>query len=143
MTVSDWVTLIAVLICLLVSFFFSGSETALIASSRAAMSRLAKEGNAEAGIVNRLLDARERLIGALLIGNNVANIAASALATGLMLAWFGEFGVVYATAIMTVLVVVFCEVLPKTAAIDSPDRFALVAARPLDSAVRLLTPVLA
>ena len=62
--------------------------------------------------------ARERLIGALLVGNNVATIAASALATGLMLNWFGDVGVIYATVVMTVLVVVFCEVLPKTAAIN-------------------------
>ncbi len=76
-------------------------------------------------IVNRLLERRERLIGALLVGNNVAAIAASSLATGLMLNWFGDVGVIYATVVMTVLIVVFCEVLPKTAAIDSPDRIAL------------------
>jgi Mg2+/Co2+ transporter CorB len=142
MTAADWFTLIAVAFCLLVSFFFSGSETALIASSRAAMLRLAKDGNARAGIVNRLLEAREQLIGALLAGNNVANIAASTLATGLMLKWFGEAGVITATAIMTFLVVVFCEVLPKTAAIDSPDRIALAVARPIEVVVRFLTPVL-
>src|SRR4029077_17970792 len=94
-------------------------------------------------IVNRLLEDRERLIGALLVGNNVAAIAASSLATGLMLNWFGDVGVIYATAVMTVLIVVFCEVLPKTAAIDSPDRFALVAARPIYVGGRILPPVLA
>jgi Mg2+/Co2+ transporter CorB len=143
MTTADWLTLVAVLICLLVSFFFSGSETALTASSRATMMRLARDGNARAGLVTRLLEARERLIGALLIGNNVANIAASALATGLLLAWFGEVGVIYATVAMTVLVVVFCEVLPKTAAIDDPNRIALSVARPIAWIVRLLGPVLA
>jgi Mg2+/Co2+ transporter CorB len=143
MTTADWLTLAIVAICLLISFFFSGSETALTASSRATMMRLAKDGDPKAAIVNRLLEAREQLIGALLTGNNVANIAASTLATGLMLKWFGDSGVITATVVMTVLVVVFCEVLPKTAAFDSPDRIALMVARPMSVVVRLLTPVLA
>lgn len=142
MDFADWLIVTAVLLCLFASFFFSGSETALTTSSRAAMLRLARDGNPRAALVNDLLAARERLIGALLIGNNVANIAASSLATGLLLAWFGEVGVVYATVIMTVLVVVFCEVLPKTAAFDSPDRIALSVARPIAATVRLLGPVL-
>lgn len=142
MSATDWLTLLAVIICLLASFFFSGSETALTASSRAAMTSLARDGNANAAVVTRLLEARERLIGALLIGNNVANIAATTIATGLLLDWFGDVGVIYATAVMAVIVVVFCEVLPKTAAIDSPDRIALAAARPVDSVVRLFGPVL-
>jgi Mg2+/Co2+ transporter CorB len=142
MNAHDWFTLIAVLFCLVLSFFFSGSETALTASSRATMLRLEKNGNARAGIVNRLLEKRERLIGALLLGNNVANIAASTLATGLLLAWFGDVGVIYATVVMTVLVVVFCEVLPKTAAISAPDRLAIAVAAPMDRIVRALGPVL-
>ena len=111
--------------CLVISFLFSGSETALTTSSRAAMLRLDRQGNKDARVVNRLLTKREQLIGALLIGNNVANIAGSTLATGLFLSWFGDVGVIYATVVMTVLVVVFCEVLPKTAAFSAPDRFAL------------------
>jgi Mg2+/Co2+ transporter CorB len=107
------------------------------------MLRLAKDGDPKAGIVNRLLEAREELIGAMLIGNNVATIVASTLATGLMLKFFGESGLLGATLIMTVLVLVFCEVLPKTAAIDSPDRVALSVARPIQTTVRLLAPVLA
>src|SRR4030088_489218 len=143
MSAADLVALIAVAFCLFVSFFFSGSETALTASSRATMARLARDGDPNAAIVNRLLEDRERMIGALLGGNNVATIVASSLATGLMLNWFGDVGVIYATGVMTVLIVVFCEVLPKTAAIDSPDRFALTAARPIYVMVRILTPVLA
>src|SRR6188474_2858470 len=142
MTANDWLSLVVVLICLLLSAFFSGSETALTASSRASMSRLEKHGNRRAAIVNQLLEQRERLIGALLLGNNAANIAASALATGVLLAWFGNAGVVYATALMTVLVVVFAEVLPKTIAFNDPDRMSLLAARPMQSVVRLLGPVL-
>jgi Mg2+/Co2+ transporter CorB len=142
MTPFDWLSILAIVVCLLLSFFFAGSETALMAFSRARMLRLEKIGNRRAAIVNRLLDARERLIGALLLGNNVVNIAASALATGLFLLWFGDVGVIYATVVMTVLVVVFAEVLPKTVAINDADRVALMAARPIDVVVRLLGPVL-
>src|SRR6188472_799175 len=141
MTTNDWLSLFIVLACLLLSAFFSGSETALTASSRASMARLEKQGNKQAGFVNRLLAQRERLLGALLFGNNAVNIAASALATGVLLAWFGNAGVVYATALMTVLVVVFAEVLPKTAAFNAPDRIALAVAKPMHWVVRLLGPI--
>src|SRR5213082_406506 len=143
MTLFDWFSIILVLACLLLSFFFAGSETALMAFSRARMLRLEKKSNRNAAIVNRLLDARERLIGALLLGNNAVNIAASSLATSVFLVWFGDVGVVYATVVMTVLVVVFAEVLPKTVAINDPDRIALLAARPMQWVMRLLGPVLA
>src|SRR6478672_4625251 len=142
MTAFDWFSIIIVIACLLLSFFFAGSETALMAFSRARMLRLAKEGNRNAGIDKRLLDQRERLIGAVLLGNNAVNIAASSLATSLFLLWLGDVGVIYATIIMTVLVVVFAEVLPKTVAINDPDRMALASAKPIQWAVRLLGPVL-
>lgn len=143
MSTPDILIIIAIVICLLISVLFSGSETALTASSRASMLRLDKQGNAEAKVVNSLLARREQLIGALLIGNNVSNIAGSALATGLFLAWFGDVGVFYATVVMTVVVLVFCEVLPKTAAFSAPDRIALAVAKPMQIIVRLLGPVLA
>jgi Mg2+/Co2+ transporter CorB len=143
MTTADWFALLAFLICLLLSFFFSGSETALTASSRASMMRLEKSGSERARTVNRLMQKREQLIGALLLGNNVATIAASSLATGLLLVWFGQVGVIYATVVMTVIIVVFCEMLPKTAAINNPDRIALLVARPIDRLVSAFSPVLA
>src|SRR5437764_14518224 len=142
MTTLDWFSIVAILLCLSRSFVFAGSETALMAFSRARMLRLEKKGNRKAGLVNHLLDARERLIGALLLGNNAVNIAASSLATSVFLVWFGDVGVVYATVIMTVLVVVFAEVLPKTVAINDPDRIALLVARPINWSVRLLGRVL-
>jgi len=142
MTLEDWISLVIVLICLLLSAFFAGSETALTASSRASMMRLEKQGNRRAGMVNRLLDQRERLIGALLLGNNAVNIAASSLATGILLAWFGSAGILYATVGMTILVVVFSEVLPKTAAFNAPDRLALLVARPMNFVVKTLGPIL-
>ena len=142
MTTNDWISLGVVLVCLLLSAFFAGSETALTASSRASMARLEKQGIHGAGIVNRLLEQRERLIGALLLGNNAVNIAASALATGLLLTWFGRAGIAYATIMMTAVIVIFSEVMPKTAAFNAPDRIALVVARPMQWIVRLLAPIL-
>jgi Mg2+/Co2+ transporter CorB len=138
----DWFTPAIVIGCLLVSAFFSASETALTGASRASMMRLTKQGNRDAAVVSSLFAMRERMIGALLLGNNIANIGASALATGLFTAWFGEFGVLYATVVMTVLVVIFAEVLPKTIAINAPDRISLLVARPMKVVVLLLGPLL-
>jgi Mg2+/Co2+ transporter CorB len=142
MSILDWLAVLAVVICLLVSAFFSASETALSASSRAAMMRLEKQGNRDAGIVNRLLATRERLLGAILFANNFTNIAASTLATGLLLAYFGQAGEIYATFVMTLLIFVFAEVLPKTAAFNAPDRMALIVAQPVDRVVRWFSPFL-
>jgi magnesium and cobalt exporter, CNNM family len=142
MTAYDWFALVVIIFCILLSAFFAGSETALTASSRASMHRLDKQGNRRAALVNHLLSARERMIGALLFGNNAVNIAASALATGVLLDWFGEVGVIYATVVMTVAIVVFAEILPKTAAFNAPNRIALAVARPIDWTVRMLAPIL-
>ncbi|MDE1974284.1 MAG: DUF21 domain-containing protein, partial [Hyphomicrobiales bacterium] len=116
MTIYDWLAVAAILLCLVLSAFFSASETALTASSRAAMMRLEKQGNKDASIVNRLLAMRERLLGVLLFGNNFTNIAASTLMTGLLLGFFGHVGVIYATVAMTLVIFILVEVLPKTAA---------------------------
>jgi magnesium and cobalt exporter, CNNM family len=137
-----WLTILIVIALLAVSAFFAASETALTGASRGSMLRLAKQGNRDAEIVFELVANRDRLIGALLLGNNIANIAASALATGILTAWFGEVGVLYATAVMTAVVVIFAEVLPKTMAINAPDRFALRVARPMRVTIALLGPLL-
>jgi Mg2+/Co2+ transporter CorB len=139
----DWIALSIVIACLLCSAFFAASETALTGASRASMLRLSKQGNRDAEVVSSLFEMRERLIGALLLGNNIANIGASALATGIFTAWFGDVGVLYATGVMTVLVVIFAEVLPKTIAISAPDRLSLLVARPMKVTVYLLGPLLA
>jgi Mg2+/Co2+ transporter CorB len=142
MSPDDLFHLIAIILCLALSFFFSGSETALTASSRARMMRLEKHGNRSAGVVNSLMQTRERLIGTILLGNNLVNIAASALATGILLDWFGEVGVVYATLVMTAVIVVFSEILPKTLAINAPDRMSLLVARPISWLVKVFGPLL-
>jgi Mg2+/Co2+ transporter CorB len=128
MTTAFWIICGAILLCIVISGFFAGSETALTAASRARMHSLEHNGSTKARMVNALIDHRDRLIGALLIGNNLANILASSLATSIFLDLFGARGVAYSTAAMTVLLVVFAEVLPKSWAISGPDRFALAVA---------------
>ncbi|MEG9862329.1 MAG: HlyC/CorC family transporter [Parvularculales bacterium] len=133
----------AIIFLMGMSAFFSGSETALTAVSRARMHRLAAEGNLRAQTVNTLIYNREQLIGAILLGNNLTNILASALATSVFLTLFGAPGVAYATIIMTALVVIFAEVLPKTWAISRADDIALWLAPAVKLVVRLFSPVAA
>lgn len=136
-----WFIILAILLLIVCSAFFSGSETALTASSRARMHALEKEGDHRAKLVNKLTGEQERLISAILVGNNLVNILASSLATSLFILYFGQAGVVYATIAMTVLVVIFAEVLPKTYAITRPDKMALRIAPVLRPIVMVLGPV--
>lgn len=138
-----WITIGAILVLLVMSAFFSGSETALTAASRARMHALEHEGNRRAAIVNRLRENKERLIGAILLGNNAVNILASALATSALIHLVGDAGVAYATVAMTLLVLVFSEVLPKTYALRHADRTALAVAPLVRTLVFLLAPVTA
>lgn len=131
-----------VIVCFIVSGFFSGSETAMTASSRARMFSLAKAGERRATIVDQLMSNKERLIGGILVGNNVVNTAAAALTTGVLITIFGEAGILYATIIVSVLVIIFCEILPKTIAINQPDRTALIVSRPLAVAITALGPII-
>ncbi len=128
---------------LLLSAFFSGSETALTATSKARMHKLENDGNLAARRVNFLIRDRERLIGAILLGNNLVNILASALATSVFIQFFAgsKTAIVAATLTMTVLVLVFAEVAPKTAAIARPDRFAMAVAPIMRWVVFLFAPV--
>lgn len=130
-----------VILCLALSAFFSGSETALTAASRARMHALESAGDERAGIINRLLLAKERLIGAMLIGNSIVNIGASAFTTSVLVQFFGAEGAIYATVVMSVLIIIFAEVMPKTMAISTPDRSALLLARPVALAVALFGPL--
>ena len=104
------------------------------------MHQLEKNGDNRAGQVTRLIEKRDQLIGALLVGNNLVNILASALATSLFLNLFGEAGVAIATLVMTLLVVIFAEVMPKSVALSNPDRFAVNVAPILRPIVILLSP---
>ncbi len=136
-----WWTAAAILGLVATSAFFSGSETALTAASRAALHRLASKGDRRAERALKLTEDGERLIGGILLGNNVVNILAAALATSLFTRLFGEAGVASATVAMTVLVLIFGEVTPKTYAIAHPETVALRVSRPIGIVVRLCAPV--
>ena len=134
-------TALFIFVLLLLSAFFSGSETALTAASRHVMHQLEQAGDQRAALVNTLHEDKERLIGAILLGNNLVNILSSALATSMMLTVFGDHGVVYATVIMTFLVLVFAEILPKTYAIRNANSMALSVAGTIRPLVIVLGPV--
>lgn len=141
MDLTFWLAIAAIFILIILSGFFSGSETALTAASRARMHQMEKTGDSRATMVSRLISAKERLIGAILLGNNLVNILASALATSVFLSLFGEAGVAIATLVMTAVVVVFAEVLPKTWAIANPERFALAVAPVVRVIVAVFGPI--
>lgn len=135
----------AIVFLLMLSAFFSGSETALTATSRARMHKLEIDGDKRAARVNSLIKDREKLIGAILIGNNIVNTLAATLASTLFLKLFGATGaaIAVATATMTVLLIIFGEVAPKTAAIARPDAFAMFVAPIMRWFVAILSPVTA
>jgi Mg2+/Co2+ transporter CorB len=140
--VDFWLAVAIVVVCVALSAFFAGSETALTAASRARMFGLEKAGDKRATTVNRLIGSRARFIGAMLLGNTIANIGGSALTTSVLTSLFGDAGVVYATIGMTVILLVFAEVLPKTIGINFPDSMSLVVARPVSFFVAAFGPIL-
>ena len=123
-----FLTVTAIVVLVVLSAFFSGSETALTAARRSRIHQLEMEGDKRASLAARLIARRERLIGAILLGNNLVNILASALAAGGMIHYMGDAGIAYATVAMTVVVVIFAEVLPKIYSINRPNRSALLIA---------------
>jgi Mg2+/Co2+ transporter CorB len=134
-------SLIAIVGLLVLSAFFSGSETALTAASRARIHHLERHGNEAARIVSRLILRRDQLIGAVLLGNNLVNILASSIATSILITFFGDIGVAIATVVMTTLVLIFAEILPKTYAISNADRAALAVAPVIRVLVAVLAPL--
>ena len=138
---SLWLLALTVGLLIVASAFFSSAETALTAASDARMRQLANKGNKRAKIVEKLRADREGLIGSILIGNNAVNVLGSAIATSFAIALFGEGGLVWATIGMTVLLVVFAEVMPKTYAFTYADSYALRIAPMLQLVVRALSPL--
>ena len=131
----------AVFVLLVLSAFFSAAETGLTAVSRARIYKLLKEGNKRAIRVNTLQDKKEDLLGTVLLSYTLLNILATAVGTSLSISLLGQDGLIYATVVLTVLVLVFCEILPKTFAIQNAERMALFAAPILMPMVRILTPI--
>ncbi len=118
--------LLLLIILVVLSGFLSGSETAITATSKARILYKKKKGSKRAGYVLELLDKKDNVISTLLLSNNLVNILASSLATAFFYDIFGVEGIFYATLIMTIVIVIFAEVLPKTYAINRPNRTALL-----------------
>src|SRR5271157_663502 len=143
MIAAIWAMAPIILALLAVSAVFSAAETALTRASRGRMHQLEREGDPAARRVNRLLSDQETMIGAVLIGYNVLNILSSVLATMVITKVIpGAYGVALATGVMTVLVVVFVEVLPKTLAIVRADDVARALSTPMLAVVWVLGPVI-
>ena len=140
MIIEDWIYLLLIVILVIVSGFLSGSETAITAVSKARIITKAKEGNKKAKFVKNLISRKEDLIASLLLSNNLVNVLSSALATAFLYKIFGNSGIIYATLLMTIILVIFAEVLPKTYALNRPTRTSLAIGRILIALVYLLKP---
>jgi len=126
---------------LLASAFFSASETALTRARRFRLRLLSDQGNRGAGRAEHLLRQPERMLAAILLGNNFVNIAASSLTAAIFVRIFGQAGIFYATIAMTIVVVILAEILPKTIAVAHAERTACIVAAPLQWIIRLLAPL--
>lgn len=136
-----WISSSIILFLLVLSGFFSGSETALTAASRGKLRAQADKGSRGATRALRITEDNERLIGSVLLGNNLVNILAASLATTMFTRLFGESGVALATLVMTLLVLIFAEVLPKTYAITNSERAAALVSRPISIIVTIFAPI--
>jgi Mg2+/Co2+ transporter CorB len=133
--------ILSIFCLILVAAFFSGAETGLTATSRARLTEIERRGSKRAAMALKLTALPERLIGALLLGNNLANITASAVATAALIKIFGDSGAVIASAVMTVIILIFAEVMPKTYAIAYPEKVALAVAPIMRVIAAVLGPI--
>lgn len=141
MTPSTWGLLAALAVCVALSAFFSASETAFTSANKLRLKTMSQAGNRRAGLALELAEDYDRLLTTILVGNNIVNIAGTALATVLFTAWLGNLGATASTAAMTVLILIFGEVSPKTIAKESPEKLAIAFAPPLRFLRAILRPV--
>ncbi len=136
-----WITAAAIVALLVLSAFFSGSETALTAASRGKLRAQADKGSKGAEQALLITEDNERLIGSVLLGNNLVNILSASLATALFTNLFGQNGIALATMVMTLLVLIFAEVLPKTYAITNPEAAAARVSTIIRLVILIFSPV--
>ena len=135
------IEIIIIVLLLIVSAFFSSSETAITRVSDSEIRKKAEDGNFKAIRTKNLLENREKVIGALLLGNNAVNILASAIATSILIVPFGDVGIFYATILMTILIFIFSEVLPKTYAIRKSEKLTLYSTPYIKFITMILAPI--
>jgi Mg2+/Co2+ transporter CorB len=141
LSTSFWITSGAIFVLLVLSGFFSGSETALTAASRSKLRAQADKGSVGAARALKVTNDGERLIGSVLLGNNLVNILATALITAMFTIVFGENGIALATVVMTFLILIFAEVLPKTYAITNAETAAIRVSRPISAIIFIFAPI--
>ena len=141
LSTSFWITSGAIFVLLVLSGFFSGSETALTAASRSKLRAQADKGSVGAARALKVTNDGERLIGSVLLGNNLVNILATALITAMFTKIFGENGIALATVVMTFLILIFAEVLPKTYAITNAEIAAIRVSRPISAIIFIFAPI--
>ena len=129
-----------IFLLILLSGFFSSSETALTAVSEARIHELALQGNKRANTIEKILAKKEKMISTILIGNNLVNIVVSVYATSFAISFFGEFDLIFVTILLTIFVVIFAEVMPKTYAFSNADKLALAVAPVINFFIFILTP---
>ena len=142
MDAGDIPQLIVLIVLLLLSAFFSSSETALTTVNKIRMRTLSEAGNKKADRVLRVTDDSAKMLSAILIGNNIVNLSASSLATTLAVKIFGNIGAGIATGILTILILIFGEVSPKTMATIYADEISLHIAIIIELLMKLLTPAI-
>lgn len=133
-----WILLIVLLI---LSAFFSASEIAIFSSNKIRMKKHAEDGNKNAILIEQMLKNPDRVLNTILVGNNVVNLGAAAVATAIAIDYFGNIGIGIATGIMALLILTFGEIVPKSYAVKNADQVALAVARPMNFLIRLLSPV--
>ena len=129
-----------IFLLILLSGFFSSSETALTAVSEARIHELALQGNKRANTIEKILAKKEKMISTILIGNNLVNIVVSVYATSFAISFFGEFDLIFVTILLTIFLVIFAEVMPKTYAFSNADKLALAVAPVINFFIFILTP---
>ena len=138
---SDSASLIIIVVCIIMSAYFSATETAFSSLNRIRVKNLAEKGNKKAKLVMKLSDNYDSLLSTILIGNNIVNIASASLATVLFVKMLGEdAGPSVSTAVTTIVVLIFGEISPKSIAKESPEKFAMFSAPILNILVKVLTP---
>ncbi len=133
--------IVALILLVVLSAFFASSETAFMKANRFRIRRLAEDGNVYARRVEELLREPGKIISTILLGNNLVNILASAIATALFIGFFGEKGILYATVAMTVILLIFGDIIPKTVAAYMPHVITLLYSGPMKLMVRVLNPL--
>ena len=129
------------LFCVMMSAYFSATETAFSSLNRTKIRTLVEKGNKKAKLVNKLLDNNDSLISTILIGNNIVNIAGASLGTVLFVDLMGNIGATVSTAVVTVVVLIFGEITPKSIAKDNPEKFSMFSAPLIRTLIFFFTPL--